>query len=56
MSFGPKKAFVLENICKGCLDGGGSGACSAKLKSIPVLQSVKFEPKIGLKLKARIYA
>ena len=52
-----QKAFVLETICKGCLDGGGSGACSAKFKSIPRLAiSVKVEPKIGIKLKARIYA
>jgi hypothetical protein len=36
---GPAKAFVLGNICKGCLDGSGGGAaCSEKLKSIPILQ------------------
>lgn len=37
---GPKKAFELGNICKGCLDGSGGGgvACSAKLRSISEFQ------------------
>lgn len=37
---------MLENICKVCLDGCGSGACSGQSPSCNI--PIKVEPKIGL--------